>query len=188
MRSQRWTTADLELFPNDGKRREIIDGELYVSTQPDWYHQLVGVELAASLRDWNRQIGRGVVNSAPGIVFDADNAVAPDVIWISHERLAAALDDSGHLQVAPELAIEILSPGSTNERRDREAKLKLYSQQGVREYWIVDWRRRQVQVYRREELSLHLVGTLLDNDALTSPLLAGFTLPLEQLFAGLPPA
>jgi Uma2 family endonuclease len=188
MRAQRLTVADLELIPDDGNRREIIDGQLYMSTQPDLFHQIVDGRFFAQFEEWNSRIQLGVAIPAPGIILAADNAVAPDVVWISRARFEGAIDDGGHLRVAPELIVEVLSPGTTNERRDREAKLKLYSTQGVREYWIVDWRCRQVEVYRREELALRLVATLLDGDALTSPLLPSFSLPLEQFFAGIPKA
>jgi Uma2 family endonuclease len=80
------------------------------------------------------------------------------------------------------LVIEVLSPGSTNERRDREVKLKLYSRRGVLEYWIVDWQARQVEVYRREELALRLASTLYATDPLTSPLLPGFACGIATLF------
>jgi Uma2 family endonuclease len=104
------------------------------------------------------------------------------VAWISNERLGAVLDDAGHLTGAPELVVEVLSPGAQNERRDRQAKRKLYEMQGVREYWIADWRLRQVEVYRREEGMLRLITTLLVEDTLTSPLLPGFSCPVERLF------
>ena len=95
------------------------------------------------------------------------------------------MDDAGHFVAAPELVVEVLSPGSRNERRDRELKLKLYSRQGVREYWIVDWQRREVQVYRREDAALRLVATLASDDTLASPLLPGFACPVADLW---PPA
>ena len=179
----RWTTSDLETLPEEpGKRYEIIDGELYVTTQPHWQHQFVCGQLFALLQAWSVQTGTGMANQAPGVVFAEDEAVAPDVVWISNERLAHGLDDKGHLHVAPELVVEVLSPGATNERRDREAKLKLYSRRGVYEYWIVDWRQRQVQVYRREQAALHLIETLFDEDDLRSPLLPEFSCKVAQLF------
>jgi Uma2 family endonuclease len=116
------------------------------------------------------------------VIFADDDDVAPDVVWISHTRRAAALGSDGHLHAAPELVVEVLSPGSTNERRDREAKLKLYSRRGVLEYWIVDWRTQQVEVYQREDLALHLVATLHPTDRLTSLLLPGFSCEVATLF------
>lgn len=80
------------------------------------------------------------------------------------ERLATALRPDGHLYAAPELAVEVLSPGEANERRDREARLRLYSRRGVLEYWIVNWQERRVEVYRREEAILKLDRTLLEDD------------------------
>ena len=76
--------------------------------------------------------------------------------------------------------------GSVNERRDREVKRKLYSRRGVMKYWIVDWQTRTVEVYRRQELALHLVATLYVVDTLTSPLLPGFACPIATLFETTP--
>jgi Uma2 family endonuclease len=116
------------------------------------------------------------------VIFADDDDVAPDVVWVSTARLQHLLDDKGHLRGAPELVIEVLSPGSLNEQRDREVKLKLYSRRGVDEYWIVDWRARTVDVYRREGAALLLAEHLSGEDRLTSPLLPDFTAPLPDLF------
>lgn len=110
-------------MPDDGKRYEIIDGKLYVSKQPNWYHQIACTRLGRFLDAWSEQSGLGVANAAPGLIFADDDDVAPDVVWISHERLATALQE-GKLYAAPEIVIEVLSPGHANERRDRETKLK----------------------------------------------------------------
>jgi Uma2 family endonuclease len=121
---------------------------------------------------------------APGVIFDEENAVAPDVVWVSTERLKWVLGEDGKLHDAPDLAVEVLSPGAANTRRDREAKLRLYSTRGVREYWIVDWQAKSLQIYRREQAALKLVVTLLAEDELTSPLLPGFKVPVARLFPG----
>ncbi len=131
--SLRWTSADLELLPDDGKRYEIIDGELYVSKQPHWYHQIVCTVLSSPLLRWSLDTGAGVVNGAPGVIFADDDDVAPDLVWVSKERLATVLAPDGKLHAAPDLVVEVLSPGTTNERRDRDAKLKLYARRGGRE-------------------------------------------------------
>ena len=178
----RWTSADLAVLPDDGRRYEIIDGELYISRQPHWHHQRACVKICTALEAWSVQTGAGEANLAPGVIFADDDDVAPDVVWISQARRATALGVDGHLHAAPEIVIEVLSPGATNERRDREAKLKLYSRRGVLEYWIIDWRARQVEVHRREELALRLVATLHPADTLTSPLLLGLACQVATLF------
>lgn len=83
---------------------------------------------------------------------------------------------------ASELVIEVLSTGKQNEFRDKEAKLKLYSERGVREYWIVDRFSQKVEVYRREKAQLVLVATLLGDDEITSPLLPGFCCSIRLFF------
>jgi Uma2 family endonuclease len=99
--------------------------------------------------------------------------------------LAAALGDDGKLHSAPDLVVEVLSPGSTNQRRDREAKLKLYSRRGVLEYWIVDWLGQSIEVYRRQNTDLDLFATLIIGDLIESPLLPGFSKQVDAVFAGI---
>lgn len=178
----RWTTADLDLFPDNGVRYEIIDGELFMAKAPHWRHQGTCGKIFRVLDEWSETDLLGHASIAPGVLFGEADNVIPDVIWISNQRLAALVDDAGHLTGAPELVVEVLSPGVENERRDREAKLKLYASRGVREYWIVDWRVRQVEIYRREHATLHLIATLFENDELSTPLLPKFTCMVARLF------
>jgi len=91
----RWTSADLENMPDDGNRYEIIDGELYMSTQPHFYHQFVCSKFVYLLEQWNEKAGLGEVALAPGLIFAEDNDVAPDVVWISNDRLATGLEPDG---------------------------------------------------------------------------------------------
>lgn len=178
----KFTSADLECFPDDGKRYELIEGELHVSKQPSWDHQFTCSRLIQYLGTWNDQTHLGFVNIAPGLLFADDDDVAPDVVWISHEQLQTSLESDRKLHEAPELVIEVLSPGTLNERRDRQTKLKLYSRRGVHEYWIVDCQRHHVEIHRREEGALKLAGTFFPQDELKSPLLPGFSCTIENLF------
>jgi Uma2 family endonuclease len=155
----RWTIHDLDGYDlQEGNRYEIIEGELFGSTQPHVHHQRICGRLIVELTNWADQGGGGTAILAPGVIFDVENAVAPD------------------------LAVEVLSPDSANTRRDREVKLRLYSVHGVREYWIVDWPAKSVQIYRHTTGALKLAATLLIDDELTSPLLPGFSLPVARLF------
>jgi Uma2 family endonuclease len=181
--TSRFTTRDLDLLPDDEwLRYEIIDGELHVSTAPNMPHQYASSMLAAILVAWCGESDAGVTLTTPGVIFAPDDNVIPDVVWISRERFPHVWDDGGHMKAAPDLAIEVLSPGRESERRDRELKLALYSRHGVKEYWIVDWRLRSVQVYRREQQSLRIAETLSGGDTLTSPMLPGFACQLPKLW------
>jgi len=185
MKTLHWTSRDLELLPDDGNRYEIIDGELYVAKQPDWQHQLAGFRLGFLLQVWNEQSQAGLVNLTPGIIFADDTNVVPDMIWISQERLKTALHKDGKLHNAPELVVEVLSPGPEMERRDREVKVKLYSRRNMKEYWVVNWQERTLEVYRREDAVLTLEKTLEETDVLQSPLLPGFSCKVSQIFTSL---
>lgn len=181
----RMTIQDLEGFPIplDDRRYELIDGDLSVPTQPHWGHQMSAANIIHALVAWNRQTGAGAVFDAPGIIFAQDSAVAPDVVWVSAEQLDAVRGDDGKLHAAPDLVVELLSLGADNEKRDRESKLSLYSRQGVREYWIVDWQRQELQIYRRIDAQLTLATTLLAKDVVQSPSLPGFAVPLSEFFS-----
>jgi Uma2 family endonuclease len=169
-----WTSADLELLPENGNRYEIINGELYVTRAPHNKHQKTCGRFFTVLDIWSVATKLGEAEIGAGVVFGDNDDVIPDVVWLSNERHAALIDDSGHFRGAPDLVIEVLSAGTENEKRDREVKLKLYSSRGVLEYWIADWRNKQVLVYRRENGILKLEMTLFVSDTLTSPLLPEF--------------
>jgi len=115
-----WTIADLELFPEDGKRYEIINGELLVTRAPHWKHQEVSGNVYAVLQSWSRKTGLGRSAVAPGIIFSTTDSIIPDVVWASNQRLEECLDESGHLTDAPELVVEVLSQGVKDKQRDLE--------------------------------------------------------------------
>ncbi|CAD5935044.1 hypothetical protein PCC9214_01545 [Planktothrix tepida] len=179
----RWTIYDVEGLPeNDWIRYEILDGELFMTRSPHRRHQQACVKISTLLDTWSESNNLGVTIFAPGLIFSEFDSVIPDVVWVSHERLEQIEDEAGHLTGAPELVVEVLSPGKQNERRDKQAKLKLYSITGVQEYWIVNYFTKQVEIYRREQAQLVQVATLLETDAITSPLLPEFSAVVRFLF------
>ena len=146
-----------------GSRYEIIDGELFVTrcTPHSVTKAQAGKHLCAT---------RSLVQSKPklGECFSKLQALFLLLLMLSFlmlsglasERLANGVDEAGHLIVAPELMVEVLSPGELNEQRDKEVKLKLYSLHGVQEYWIINWQLKTLEVYRRSDAQLQLVATL----------------------------
>ncbi len=178
-----WTIQDVEGLPeNEWIRYEILNGELFMTRSPHRRHQQACVKISTQLDTWSESSKLGVTIFAPGLIFSDTDSVIPDVVWVSHERLEQIEDEAGHLTGAPELVIEVLSPGKQNERRDKQAKLKLYSITGVREYWIVNYFTKQVEIYRREQAQLVKVATLLEMDEITSPLLPGFSAIVRLFF------
>ena len=136
----RWTTQDLELLPeNEGIRYEIIDGELFVTRAPHARHQQTCGRIFRQLDSWSEETGLGETIPSPGVLFSDTDNVIPDVVWVSKDSYAQLIDEQGHLTGTPELVVEVLSQSKQDQKRDREAKLKLYSARGVQEYWIADW-------------------------------------------------
>src|ERR1035438_5599867 len=133
----RLTNADLEAMPDDGNRYELIDGELYVSTAPSFNHQTILVNIAFAIMNYLREHPIGRVAPGVGVIFDDYNGVIPDLVFATNERMRKTLV-GGRFRAAPDIVIEILSPGSSNERRDRHVERSLYAARGVSEYWIVD--------------------------------------------------
>jgi Uma2 family endonuclease len=174
----------LEVLPDDGKRYEIVDGELYVSKQPRWYHQLVCTRLTSLLDSYSKETRLGFANQAPEVVF-ADDDVAPDVM---DQQLTASNGSRPGRKAARSSGTCDRSSlaGTSKERRDREAKLKPYSRRGVSEYWIVDWVSKHILVYEREDAQLRPARTLYEIDILTSDFLPGFSAPVADLVVGIP--
>ena len=171
-----------ELFLyGDDNRYELIEGELFVSTAPRFIHQLLITRLTGNLSEYLKQNPLGEVLAAPGVIFDKNNAVIPDAIFISYHRIKQFLIND-KIKGAPELVIEVLSPGRSNIERDRKTKLNLYSRYPVEEYWIVNPMPKQIEVFRSTAHGLRPVEIFNEQDVLISPLFPDFSLSLTELF------
>ena len=137
---------DLADLPQDDHlRRELIDGELYVSPAPIVRHQRAVLRIAAALLAHVDRHG-GLVLPAPiDVVFAEDTAVQPDVVCLSAER-AEELSADRFIDVVPDLLVEVSSPAT--RRLDLIKKRNLYERERVPEYWFVDLEADQVDVHR----------------------------------------
>ena len=180
----RWTVDVVATLPQiAGGRYEIIDGELFVTHQPHARHQAFCDNVIGLLRIWGDQTRLGRTFQAPGVIFSAADAVAPDLIWVRYDRLDSIWREDGTFYAAPDLVIEVLSPGKSNEERDRELKLAVYDRHAVPEYWIADWRAQTLEIYRRDpQDALVLFAALNAHATLTSPLLPGFSVQVSTFF------
>ena len=176
------TYDDFVLFPDDGLRHELIDGEHHVTPSPNNKHQRVVGNLYFLIRSWLEQHRVGEIFLAPfDVVLTRHDVVEPDLLYLSHGRAHEALT-AANVQGAPDLVIEIGSPST--RKRDETTKRHLYEREGVSEYWVVDPELDVLRVYRREgegfgrarELSVEA------GDVLTTPLFDGLELPLERVF------
>ena len=154
------TYADYAALPDDGKRYEILDGELFVTPSPTSGHQIIVANLVRVLDSYVRPRRLGLVLFAPLDVIFADTSVAePDIIFLDSAR-SSFLARRG-IEGPPTLLVEILSPGTG--RSDRQVKFALYARYQVPYYWIVDPVARVLEAYRLDGgsyvVSLRASGT-----------------------------
>jgi Uma2 family endonuclease len=177
------TYQDLLAMPDDGKRHELVNGVHYVSPAPRLRHQAVLANLFRVLDRFVRETRIGDLYFAPvDVVLSQIDVLEPDLLFIARERTAILTETC--VQGAPDLAVEVLSPGT--RRRDATVKLRAYRTFGVGEYWMVDPDRETVAVHRGPWLNLVLDLSrhpLSGGDgALTCPLFPGLVVTLDEIF------
>ena len=180
----RFTYEDYKSLPeSEAKRYELLGGELVLVPSPTEYHQRISGNLGFILRQFVREQDLGRVYHAPLDVVlgqgDEREVVQPDIFFISKERVGIIAEEE--IRGAPDLVIEIISPGT--EDRDRHYKKTLYARHGVVEYWIVDPKSKTVEVYKLGERGFELVKAYKEGEALESPLLPGLEVDLKEIFA-----
>jgi len=175
------TVSDLDAMPEDGNLYEVIEGELFVSRAPSLTHQSVSVNLAVSIKNFLLQNPLGEVWTTPGVILSEFSGVIPDIVFVRNER-RAEIATGERITGAPDLVIEIVSPGIENEKRDRIAKRQLYGKFGVKEYWVVDPYKRTIEVYLLKGRTLKLKVTYTEQGELISSVLTGFSCKVEDIF------
>lgn len=181
MLKTKWTYEDYLLFPDDGNRHELIDGEHVMTPAPTTRHQRISARLLTVLENFLRQTRLGVVFAAPcDVVLSDVDVVEPDLLVISTSRRGIITEKN--IQGAPDLVVEILS--DSTRKTDEIIKRKLYEQYDVKEYWILDPDLETVKIYRKDNttfgLPIHL--TREQHDHLSTPLFPGFQVSLTELF------
>ena len=176
------TYEDFLLFPDDGQRHELIDGEHYVTPSPNTAHQVIVGNLYFALRGYLETNRVGQLFTAPlDVVFSDFDVVAPDLLFVTAARRHEILTKQ-NVRGAPDLVIEVGSPGT--RRRDETIKRRLYERDGVAEYWVVDPDLEVVRIYRREDGGYGRPVELSREagDVLQSPLFPGLSLSLDVVF------
>ncbi|MBI4546680.1 MAG: Uma2 family endonuclease [Ignavibacteriae bacterium] len=176
-----FTYDDYLTLPADGKRYEIIEGELYMTPAPFTDHQRILGRLFRLLDEFVRKNNLGEVFLAPtDVVLSMTSVVQPDILFVSKER--SNIITKKNIIAAPDLVIEILSEAT--EKTDRTAKKAMYEQFGVREYWIVDPEQKLVEVYTLVGNKFSESGVYRGNDKLKSALLRELSLEVNKIFGG----
>ena len=164
----------------DGDERyELIDGELILIHSPNQAHQASSIALGSAMHIFSKANGLGIVLHAPfDVLFSDTDVVQPDIMFVSKER--EEIITHANIQGAPDLVVEILSPSSVS--RDWGAKMALYAEHGVKEYWIVDPMRRVVWLMLLRGGILEVEGTYGVGYTVSSSALAGFSVKVDDIF------
>jgi Uma2 family endonuclease len=169
----RFKADDIWDTPDDGKRYEVIDGELYVTPPPVPEHQGASGTLFGYLWQYVRLRKLGRVYSAPiGVVLDEESGLQPDLVYIAAERLD--LISGRGIEGAPDLVVEILSPST--RARDRGIKPRHSAAAGVGRYWIVDPGTRSLEAYL-------LSGQYGPGSVFRPELFPGLEIPIDDLWS-----
>jgi Uma2 family endonuclease len=176
------TYDDFVLFPDDGKRHELIDGEHYVTPSPNVRHQQIQGDLFGLIWSYLQAhpIGR-LFTARLDVVFSNHDVVEPDLLYVSNARASEMLTQP-NVKGAPDLVIEIGSPST--RQRDETIKRHLYERFGVTEYWFVDPDIDVIRVYRRsgDTFARPIELSREAGDVLTTSLLPALELPLARVF------
>ena len=174
-----WTYDDYAKIPEDGNRYEIIDGVLYMTPSPNFYHQKANVLITSYLVTHIKHKKLGEVLAAPfDVKLPFGDTVQPDVLVILNEhkeRITPA-----KLEGAPDLVVEVASPSTAGY--DRRQKQDAYARAAVPEYWIVNPEAQAVEVLVLEQDAYRSLGVFRGKALLPSQVIAKFPVKVEQFF------
>ena len=173
-----WTYEDLSSLPNDGRRYEIIEGELYQMPSPGAAHALAVIQLIAALMPLVAELDGQLATAPIDVFFPGANPVQPDILLMLSGGPARIVPRG--IEGAPDLIIEVLS--SSNRGHDLLTKRSLYARAGVREYWIVDPEARTIDILGLDRDAFHQVTVASGSDMPVSPLLGPRPLAPGNLF------
>ena len=181
-----WTHRDLVALPEDQLRHELIDGDHFVSPPPTAVHQSILLNLVRLLLPYLDRSGLGRMLVAPfDVKLSLFTVVVPDLVCFAANRFARVVDEKP-ATAAPDLVVEILSPGT--RRRGKGLKRAVCDREGVQEYWTVDPDARSITALRRPRagagLTDAITATAAGGDVLESPLFPGLQVPLRDVFRG----
>lgn len=173
------TYDDYRNLPNDGKRYEIIGGELFMTPAPGTVYQRISHKILVQINNYVEKHNLGEFFDAPiDVVLSMTDLVQPDLVYISKER--EQIVTKKNIVEAPDLVVEILSENTKTV--DRNRKKDLYEKYNVKEYWIVDPAEMQVDQFVLQNEQFVLRSKLEKSDTLTSNVIEDLSMNLDKIF------
>jgi len=173
------TYQDYLLLPEDGKRYEVIEGDLYMTPAPLTRHQFIVGRIHHLIMSYFENQGSGTVLVAPCDVLLSDTDIMqPDLTVVLPGGLATITEKN--IQGPPDVVVEVLSPSTA--KRDRELKRKRYEHFGVREYWLVDPSTSSLEILRLQKGQFMKQVSVNSPDQCSTDLLPGLIIDLSWVF------
>lgn len=179
-RQGEWTYNSYTALSNDGKQYEIIDGVLYMVPAPNDFHQEIVALIISYLIPYIKHAGRGRVLGAPiDVVLEPGTVVQPDVLVLLEEK--GMKRKPAQTTRPPDLAVEVTSPSTAHY--DRQKKYVAYARAGVKEYWIVDPDKREVEAFLLEGDTYYSIGIFSGEQVIPSLIVPDLAIPVQRFFA-----
>jgi Uma2 family endonuclease len=176
----RLTYEDYAALPNDGRRYQLLEGEIDVTPAPSTTHQRVSRNLELVLSEHVRRLKLGALYDAPvDMILDEETVTQPDILFVSRERLSIVHERG--IEGPADLVVEILSPKT--RRVDRTTKMRIYAHAGVRHYWLVDPEARTLETFALSDLAYVLLAAANNEEILKPDLFPGLEIRLGDIFA-----
>ena len=173
------TYEEFRHLPDDGKRYELIGGEVHLTPAPNTKHQFVVHNLDIALSLYVQKNKLGEVWEAPlDVRLTEDTALQPDLVFVASTRVEIVREE--FIAGAPDLVVEVLS--ASTAVHDRATKWPIYAEAGVPEVWLIDSQAKTVEVLKLQGKKYFVDATLAGEQVLTSNLFPGWELPLHDLF------
>lgn len=180
---KRYTARDFEKMPVGPPYYELINNRLVLEPSPEIQHQRSSLSLVKKLDDFVEKYELGLVLEAPmDVELDEDNVFQPDILFIANERFDI-IKEGRKIIGAPNLVIEILS---SNKKYDQEEKRYVYELHDVLEFWLVDVKKKQVEVYENVRKAFVLLQKAYPGDIIRSKILTGFEIAADYVFREIP--
>ncbi len=180
MKTSAVTSDELLRMPNDGHRYELLDGELRKMAPAGQKHGRIIINITTPLDQYVRANQLGAVYAAETgfqLTRNPDTVRAPDVAFVSSERLAKLGEVEGYWPGAPDLAVEVISP--SDSYADVEDKVFDWRTAGTRLVIVVNPRKRAVMLYK----SLSEISVLTEGDTIdANDVVPGWKLPVRNVF------
>ena len=179
LQRRRVSYDDLAQMPEDGRRYELYDGEVFVVPSPILLHQIVAMRLWRILDDYAADTDGLAVAGPMDVIFSNYDVVQPDIAFLTASSMrTVSLTD--RVRQPPDLAVEVLSPSTTSN--DRGRKMRMFQRYGVPEYWIVDPIAETIEIYKLAESAYELVGTFSGSETMYSAVLPDLALVPSSVF------